>query len=348
MKEVQPEAAFLGVAAHNTFVETLRNFSTEEIYSQQAKRTPRLLAEQEVFLAQRIEAGVFAEELLGEGEDQQLRRKEKAMDDYETNETQLVEDLKELVLEGKRAQTHMLAANQGLVMKSAHVFMAKYQPTHMKFLDLVQEGNLGLIRAMEKFDYTKGYKFSTYASDWIKQTIARGLGGTTVTGGDRMIHWPKNFEAQLRGINNALDEFVQAKGRAPSSLELAVKTKMTVEQLKTIRDIEHKTSVLALDQKTGEAELADYVRASADTPDITVERSLMLGAVGRCLDNLDETERLVIESLYGFGGDAPQSESKIASSKRLKPSQVAEARRTAEQKLRYLAGAAGLQDFLEL
>lgn len=330
--------------------ESVANLDIEQIYSVQAHNTPLLSAEEEVDLAKRIEAGLFAAELLLPDEDQKLRRKKLAESHYEADMTQLDLDLALLVRKGEAAKERLLSANQLLVMKWAYHYMRGVQPAHMKFLDLVQEGNLGLIRAVEKFDYTKGYKFSTYAVKWIRQSIARGITGTTVAGGERMIHLPVGADVPLRSMNAAAENFKKAHGRAPTTEELSELTEFEPAKIYYLQKLEKDCSVAWLNQKVGEdndAELGDFQPDSAQGVEEIVLKRTLIDATDRLLGGLTPCERQVIEASYGFADGRLYTVKEVARAMKLKPLEVWDIKNHAERRLCRTAGKAGLKDLLE-
>ncbi len=203
-------------------------------------RTRLLTAEQEVDLAKRIEAGLFAEERLtlaterGESLDPQLRA-----------------DLRVITTEGKAAKNHLLEANLRLVVSIAK----RYTGRGMAFLDLIQEGNLGLIRAVEKFDYTKGYKFSTYATWWIRQAITRAMADQA-----RTIRIPVHMVEQVNRMVRARRDLSAKLGREPSIDEIAAA--LGVETYQVLDLISYDREPVSLDQtvgEDGESALGDFV-----------------------------------------------------------------------------------------
>ncbi|HEY6429579.1 MAG TPA: RNA polymerase sigma factor, partial [Acidimicrobiales bacterium] len=174
-------------------------------YLKQIGKVPLLNAEQEVELAKRIEAGLFAEEKLAESE--------------RMNTDQRI-DLEWIAEDGRRAKNHLLEANLRLVVSLAK----RYTGRGMLFLDLIQEGNLGLIRAVEKFDYTKGYKFSTYATWWIRQAITRAMADQA-----RTIRIPVHMVEVINKLARVQRQMLQDLGREPTPDELAVELDMTPE-----------------------------------------------------------------------------------------------------------------------
>ena len=202
-------------------------------YLHQIGKVPLLSAEQEVELAKRIEAGVFAEEKLAEA--------------ARTLSTDARIDLEWIAEDGTRAKNHLLEANLRLVVSLAK----RYTGRGMLFLDLIQEGNLGLIRAVEKFDYTKGYKFSTYATWWIRQAITRAMADQA-----RTIRIPVHMVEVINKLARVQRQMLQDLGREPTPEELAVELDMTPEQVIEALELSRAPKLLQAETET-EGEGAD-------------------------------------------------------------------------------------------
>jgi RNA polymerase nonessential primary-like sigma factor len=241
-------------------------------------RTKLLTAEQEVELARRIEAGLFAEERLGdEGIGGQLRA-----------------DLTTIMLEGRAAKSHLLEANLRLVVSIAK----RYTGRGMAFLDLIQEGNLGLIRAVEKFDYTKGYKFSTYATWWIRQAITRAMADQA-----RTIRIPVHMVEQVNRMVRCRRDLAAALGREPSVAEVA--KAMGVPEFQVIELISYDREPVSLDQavgEDGESALGDFVAAvdRRGDPGDGLARGELRNEVEIVLATLSERESAVIRLRFGL------------------------------------------------
>ena len=188
-------------------------------YLKEIGRVALLNAEQEVELAKRIEAGLFAAERLRQADSGELKINKALRKDYEW-----------LTADGQRAKDHLLEANLRLVVSVAK----RYTGRGMAFLDLIQEGNLGLIRAVEKFDYTKGYKFSTYATWWIRQAITRAMADLA-----RTIRIPVHMVEQINKLTRVQRQMLQDLGREPTPEELAVELHMTPEQVREVQQYGH-------------------------------------------------------------------------------------------------------------
>jgi RNA polymerase sigma factor (sigma-70 family) len=246
-------------------------------------RTPLLTAAQEVELAKRIEAGLFADERLT-----------LATDRDERLDRALSRDLRTIVTEGKAAKNHLLEANLRLVVSIAK----RYTGRGMAILDLIQEGNLGLIRAVEKFDYTKGYKFSTYATWWIRQAITRAMADQA-----RTIRIPVHMVEQVNRMVRARRDLAVALGREPTVTEIAANLGLRDYQVLDL--ISYDREPVSLDQTVGsdgESALGDFVaKVDPDAePGDQVSQGLLRGDVEVVLSTLTQRERAVIRLRFGL------------------------------------------------
>jgi RNA polymerase primary sigma factor len=247
-------------------------------YLKSIGRTSLLTAEQEVNLAKRIEAGLFAEHKL-ETEpdlDEAYRR-----------------DLEEVAEDGRRAKAHMLEANLRLVVSVAK----KYSDRGLSLLDVVQEGNLGLIRAVEKFDYTKGYKFSTYAMWWIRQAIQRGFADSA-----RTIRLPVHVLEMLSKLSRVERDMHQRLGREPTPEELAVELDRTPDQIEELlRTSRQPISLDSTIGEDGETSIGDLIE-DVDAPEASelVDRQLMADQLRNALDALTPREATIMAMRFGL------------------------------------------------
>ena len=239
-------------------------------------RTRLLTAVEEVTLSKRIEAGLYAgEKLDGAGDDLRLL-------------------LEIIVAEGRAAKNHLLEANLRLVVSIAK----RYTGRGMAFLDLIQEGNLGLIRAVEKFDYTKGYKFSTYATWWIRQAITRAMADQA-----RTIRIPVHMVEQVNRMVRARRDLATQLGREPNVAEIA--TAMGVQEFQIIELISYDREPVSLDQavgEDGESALGDFVAAVDPNvePGATAAQGELRSEVEIVLSTLSERESAVIRLRFGL------------------------------------------------
>jgi len=252
-------------------------------YLKQIGKVPLLNAEQEVELAKRIEAGLYAAERL------------RACDDGEEKlERTFERDLRWIGRDGERAKNHLLEANLRLVVSLAK----RYTGRGMAFLDLIQEGNLGLIRAVEKFDYTKGYKFSTYATWWIRQAITRAMADQA-----RTIRIPVHMVEQVNRMVRARRDLATQLGREPSIAEIA--HAMAVPEFQVIELISYDREPVSLDQAVGddgESALGDFVAAVNPNgePGDGITRGELRSEVEIVLSTLSERESAVIRLRFGL------------------------------------------------
>ncbi len=242
-------------------------------------RTKLLTALEEVDLAKRVEAGLFAEELLSGGT---------------VTDPQLAADLNTIVREGRAAKNHLLEANLRLVVSLAK----RYTGRGMAFLDLIQEGNLGLIRAVEKFDYTKGYKFSTYATWWIRQAITRAMADQA-----RTIRIPVHMVEQVNRMVRARRDLSATLGREPSIAEIA--KALDVEEFQVIELISYDREPVSLDQavgEDGESALGDFVARvdPREEPADSVSNGMLREEVEIVLATLSQREQAVIRLRFGL------------------------------------------------
>jgi RNA polymerase nonessential primary-like sigma factor len=270
------------------------------IYLNGIGKTALLNAAEEVELAQRIEAGVYAGRLLeGTGAETDKERKKgfqarKELTDEERG------DLELLQADGAAAKRHLMEANLRLVVSLAK----RYSGRGMPLLDIIQEGNLGLNRATEKFDYTKGFKFSTYATWWIRQSITRGMAEQT-----RTIRLPIHYVEQVNKMGTTQRELLAELGRQPTNEELAVEMDLPLETIEgMIRASRHPVS---LDDEVGDedgtASLGEFVEDSDALPvEDQVAYRDMQRDVGKVLATLEPREQAVIRMRFGLDDGQPK------------------------------------------
>jgi RNA polymerase primary sigma factor len=252
------------------------------MYLREIGKVALLSAEEEVALAKRIEAGVLAAERLAA-----IEAAGEPVDEA------TVVALRMAVLDGHRAKRQLIEANLRLVVSIAK----RYVGRGMLFLDLIQEGNLGLIRAVEKFDYTKGFKFSTYATWWIRQAITRAIADQA-----RTIRIPVHMVETINKVMRAQRQMVQDLGRDPTVEELADRVQMSPERVREIMRISQEP--VSLETPVGEEDeshLGDFIEDhEAVAPADAAARSLLNEAVGEALSALSERERQVVCMRFGL------------------------------------------------
>ncbi|GAB0101690.1 sigma-70 family RNA polymerase sigma factor [Nocardia sp. JMUB6875] len=282
------------------------------VYLNGIGKTALLTAADEVELAKRIEAGLYAQHLLETSKRLSAAKKK---------------DLAILVREGQAARQHLLEANLRLVVSLAK----RYTGRGMPLLDLIQEGNLGLIRAMEKFDYTKGFKFSTYATWWIRQAITRGMADQS-----RTIRLPVHLVEQVNKLARIKRELHQQLGREATDAELARESGIPVEKIADLLD--HSRDPVSLDMPVGndeEAPLGDFIEDSeATSAESAVIAGLLHRDVRTVLATLDEREQQVIRLRYGLDDGQPRTLDQIGKLFGLSRERVRQIEREVMSKLR--------------
>ncbi|MCW2620630.1 MAG: polymerase sigma factor, partial [Frankiales bacterium] len=259
-------------------------------YLKEIGKVPLLTAEQEVELAQRIEAGLFAAEKIRQAAEGEAPKISAA----------LRRDLDWLVVDGGKAKRHLLEANLRLVVSIAKRYLGR----GMLFLDLIQEGNLGLIRAVEKFDYTKGYKFSTYATWWIRQAITRAMADQA-----RTIRIPVHMVEQINKLTRVQREMLQELGREPTPEELAKELDMTPEKVVEIQG--YAREPVSLETTIGDdqdSNLGDFIE-DADAPIAAevVSYGLMQEQLNEVLRTLTDREAAVVKMRFGLVDGQPRT-----------------------------------------
>jgi RNA polymerase primary sigma factor len=292
-------------------------------YLKSIGRTSLLTAEQEVNLAKRIEAGLFAEHKLDSEPDlpEEYRR-----------ELELVAE------DGRRAKAHMLEANLRLVVSVAK----KYSDRGLSLLDVVQEGNLGLIRAVEKFDYTKGYKFSTYAMWWIRQAIQRGFADSA-----RTIRLPVHVLEMLSKLSRVERDMHQRLGREPTPEELAVELDRTPDQIEELlRTSRQPISLDSTIGEDGETSIGDLIE-DTDAPEASelVDRQLMADQLRHALDALTPREATIMAMRFGLYDGNPHTLDEIGRALGLTRERIRQLEKQSLSKLRHPSRAQPLLDY---
>jgi RNA polymerase primary sigma factor len=295
-------------------------------YLKQIGKVPLLNAEQEVELAKRIEAGLFAEEKLADGPGS-LRREARL-------------DLEWIADDGRRAKNHLLEANLRLVVSLAK----RYTGRGMLFLDLIQEGNLGLIRAVEKFDYTKGYKFSTYATWWIRQAITRAMADQA-----RTIRIPVHMVEVINKLARVQRQMLQDLGREPTPEELAAELDMTPE--KVIEVQKYGREPISLHTPLGEdgdSEFGDLIEDSeAIQPGEAVSFTLLQEQLHDVLDTLSEREAGVVSMRFGLTDGQPKTLDEIGKVYGVTRERIRQIESKTMSKLRHPSRSQVLRDYLD-
>jgi RNA polymerase primary sigma factor len=292
-------------------------------YLKSIGRTSLLTAEQEVDLAKRIEAGLYAEHKL-ETEaklSQALRR-----------------DLEAVAEDGRQAKAHMLEANLRLVVSVAK----KYSDRGLSLLDVVQEGNLGLIRAVEKFDYTKGYKFSTYAMWWIRQAIQRGFADSA-----RTIRLPVHVLEMLSKLSRVERDMHQRLGREPTPEELAVELDRTPDQIEELlRTSRQPISLDSTIGEDGETSIGDLIE-DVDAPEASelVDRQLLADQLRHALDALTPREATIMAMRFGLYDGNPHTLDEIGRALGLTRERIRQLEKQSLSKLRHPSRAQPLLDY---
>jgi RNA polymerase primary sigma factor len=298
-------------------------------YLKEIGRVALLNAEQEVELAKRIEAGLFAAEKLRMADAGELK----------LNKT-VRKDLEWLTADGQRAKDHLLEANLRLVVSVAK----RYTGRGMAFLDLIQEGNLGLIRAVEKFDYTKGYKFSTYATWWIRQAITRAMADQA-----RTIRIPVHMVEQINKLTRVQRQMLQDLGREPTAEELATELDMTPDKVVEIQG--YAREPVSLEQNVGDegdSQLGDFIE-DADAPIAAevVSFGLLQRELDSVLKTLPEREAAVVALRFGLTDGQPRTLDEIGKEFGLTRERIRQIEAKTLSKLRHPSRSQKLRDYLE-
>jgi RNA polymerase primary sigma factor len=292
-------------------------------YLKSIGRTSLLTAEQEVDLAKRIEAGLYAEH--------KLETELDLSDD-------LIADLEAVAADGRRAKAHMLEANLRLVVSVAK----KYSDRGLSLLDVVQEGNLGLIRAVEKFDYTKGYKFSTYAMWWIRQAIQRGFADSA-----RTIRLPVHVLEMLSKLSRVERDMHQRLGREPTPEELAVELDRTPDQIEELlRTSRQPISLDSTIGEDGETSIGDLIE-DVDAPEASelVDRQLMADQLRHALDALTPREATIMAMRFGLYDGNPHTLDEIGKALGLTRERIRQLEKQSLSKLRHPSRAQPLLEY---
>ncbi|MDQ2788241.1 MAG: RNA polymerase sigma factor [Pseudonocardiales bacterium] len=298
-------------------------------YLKKIGRVALLNAEKEVDLAKRIEAGFYAAERILQGQDP-----------AEELLPQLRRDLAWIVRDGERAKNHLLEANLRLVVSVAK----RYTGRGMPFLDVIQEGNVGLIRAVEKFDYTKGFKFSTYATWWIRQAITRSMADQA-----RTIRIPVHLTEVINKLGGIQRDLRQNLGREPTPDELAREMDITPEKVLELR--QYAREPISLDQTIGEegdSQLGDFIEDSeAVVPIDAVSFTLLQDDLLSVLATLSEREASIVRLRFGFTDGRPRTLDEIGHIHGVTRERIRQIESKTMAKLRHPSRTQVLRDYLD-
>jgi RNA polymerase primary sigma factor len=294
-------------------------------YLKQIGKVPLLNAEMEVELAKRIEAGLFSEEKLAKGGKVSAKT---------------LEELEWIAEDGRRAKNHLLEANLRLVVSLAK----RYTGRGMLFLDLIQEGNLGLIRAVEKFDYTKGYKFSTYATWWIRQAITRAMADQA-----RTIRIPVHMVEVINKLARVQRQMLQDLGREPTPEELAKELDMTPEKVVEVQKYGREPISLHTPLgEDGDSEFGDLIEDSeAIVPADAVSFTLLQEQLHAVLDTLSEREAGVVSMRFGLTDGQPKTLDEIGKVYGVTRERIRQIESKTMSKLRHPSRSQVLRDYLD-
>jgi RNA polymerase primary sigma factor len=298
-------------------------------YLKQIGKVALLNAEEEVDLAKRIEAGLYGSERLRQVEEEGQKLS-----------PQMRRDLNWIVRDGERAKNHLLEANLRLVVSLAK----RYTGRGMAFLDLIQEGNLGLIRAVEKFDYTKGYKFSTYATWWIRQAITRAMADQA-----RTIRIPVHMVEVINKLGRIQRELLQDLGREPTPEELAKEMDITPDKVLEIQ--QYAREPISLDQTIGDegdSQLGDFIEDSEAVVAVdAVSFTLMQDQLTSVLQTLSEREAGVVRLRFGLTDGQPRTLDEIGQVYGVTRERIRQIESKTMSKLRHPSRSQVLRDYLD-
>ena len=304
-------------------------------YLKQIGKVALLDAEQEVSLAKRIEAGLYAQYRLDE-----MQRATEDGDKEAKLTPALKRDLRAVARDGRKAKNHLLEANLRLVVSLAK----RYTGRGMAFLDLIQEGNLGLIRAVEKFDYSKGYKFSTYATWWIRQAITRAMADQA-----RTIRIPVHMVEVINKLGRIQRELLQDLGREPTPLELAKEMDITEEKVLEIQ--QYAREPISLDQTIGDegdSQLGDFIEDSEAVIAVdAVSFTLLQDQLQDVLTTLSEREAGVVRLRFGLTDGMPRTLDEIGQVYGVTRERIRQIESKTMSKLRHPSRSQVLRDYLD-
>lgn len=299
-------------------------------YLKQIGKVALLNAEEEVKLAKRIEAGLYA----------QFRLDHESEEPHGKLPHVLRRDLRSIARDGRKAKNHLLEANLRLVVSLAK----RYTGRGMAFLDLIQEGNLGLIRAVEKFDYTKGYKFSTYATWWIRQAITRAMADQA-----RTIRIPVHMVEVINKLGRIQRELLQELGREPTPAELAKEMDITEDKVLEIQ--QYAREPISLDQTIGDegdSQLGDFIEDSEAVVAVdAVSFTLLQDQLGDVLATLSDREAGVVKLRFGLTDGMPRTLDEIGQVYGVTRERIRQIESKTMSKLRHPSRSQVLRDYLD-
>jgi RNA polymerase primary sigma factor len=301
------------------------------MYLREIGRVPLLVAAEEVDLAKRIEAGAEASEHLADLD------AAGSLGDLPADESRRLQALAD---DGDDAKSALIQANLRLVVSIAK----RYVGRGMQFLDLIQEGNMGLMRAVEKFDYTKGFKFSTYATWWIRQAITRSIADQA-----RTIRIPVHMVESINRVHRVQRQMVQQLEREPTVDELAEEVGMTPERVREIQRIS--LDPLSLDSPVGEEDdsyLADFIKDDgAEEPDDAATRQMLQNEVRKVLDELNDREKEVVIMRFGLDDEQPRTLEEVGKQFGVTRERIRQIESKTLAKLRHPHRSQKLREYLE-
>ncbi|HEV7524478.1 MAG TPA: RNA polymerase sigma factor RpoD [Acidimicrobiia bacterium] len=329
--EPDPDLVSVRAAQRPTHSESGGSFDPVRMYLKEIGKVPLLTAEQEVTLAKRIEAGLLAREKLSGGDTEG--------EPVEISENQR-SSLHAVKRDGELARRQLTEANLRLVVSIAK----RYVGRGMALLDLIQEGNLGLIRAVEKFDYTKGFKFSTYATWWIRQAITRAIADQA-----RTIRIPVHMVETMNKVLRISRQMLQELGREPTVEEIATKVEMTPDKVREIQRIAQEP--VSLETPVGEEDdslLGDFVEdPNVIAPATAAARALLSEAIEEALQELNDRERAVVRLRFGLDDGQIRTLEEVGKEFGVTRERIRQIESKTLAKLRHPTRSQRLRDYLE-
>ncbi|UCF10330.1 MAG: sigma-70 family RNA polymerase sigma factor [Candidatus Bipolaricaulota bacterium] len=342
-------------------------------YLREIGKVPLLTKEQEVELARAMEVGSYAELLLTKRRGEEAAKALKSLSASSSKRRGLedsvargaeadellthfslaeehgislpkdisLDELEELVVDGRAARERLTVSNLRLVVSIAK----RYMNRGLSFLDLIQEGNMGLMKAVEKFDYTRGYKFSTYATWWIRQAITRAIADQS-----RTIRVPVHMIETVRELNRVKREYIQSHGAAPTLEDLSDLTGMSIDKIKKVENVSQYTA--SLERPIGDDDedtLGDFIEdPTSPSPTKETFRMFLKEQLNRALEQLDDREREILKLRYGLDDDHPRTLKDVSLKFNITRERVRQIEIKAIEKLKHPSRRAELKRFREL